>query len=377
MSIPQLPNIYQINSPERIDSPSLIVFQELLDQNLNAMIKMAQQPERLRPHCKTHKMSTIIKNELQRGIRKHKAATFAEAEMLANAGVDDVFLAYNLIGPAIDRAIAFRKKFPNVRLSVTADDLTQIEALSRAMEAAGTSIDVILDINPGRDRTGLPLGESAKIAYAKISKAPGLRAAGLHLYDGHLKVSDLDERKAAVNDYWQSVSQFRDSLQADGFPVEKVICGGTPTFPAYAEINDDCIELSPGTCVYHDAGYGENFPDLDMFTPAALVMTRVISRPTANRITFDLGTKAIASDPAMGERAIFPAIPDGVQVLQNEEHLVIETASAEQWKTGDWTLAIPRHVCPTSVLYPAAIIISKGEQIDEWPIDARDRRLTI
>src|SRR6478736_3519835 len=90
---------YRIEDTSRIISPGLIVFRELMEANLDAMIRIAGTAGRLRPHCKTHKMPQVTKIELARGIRKHKCATFAEAEMLADAGVSDIFLSYNLVGP--------------------------------------------------------------------------------------------------------------------------------------------------------------------------------------------------------------------------------------------------------------------------------------
>ncbi len=119
-----------------------------------------------------------------------------------------------------------------------------------------------------------------------------------------------------------------------------------PTFPVYATIDDPAIELSPGTCIFHDANYGEKFADLAVFKPAALLFTRVVSRPKPDRLTLDLGSKSVASDPPMGQRVVFPALPDARQVLHNEEHLVLETPDAGKYQPGDWLLGIPRHVCP-------------------------------
>lgn len=375
--MPSLDDVYTIKHPERIFSPGLIVFKELVEKNLQTMIEIAGGVERLRPHCKTHKMPELTKLQLAAGITKQKAATLAEAEMLADVGVKDIFLSYNLVGPNIGRAVKFRQKFPEVRFSVTADDPDLIQQLGQAMSDAGTDIDVLLDINPGRDRTGRAADDEAFNLYQLIAETSGLNASGMHLYDGHLHEKELAERKASVKKYWEVISAFRDQLESAGFSVPKIVCGGTPTFPAYAEMDDPVIELSPGTCTFHDYGYNTNFPDLQIFTPAAAVLTRVISRPTSNRVTFDVGTKAIASDPAMGSRAILPALPDGVQVLQNEEHLVVETDSADQFKPGDWTLAFPRHVCPTSALYQFATVIEGGEIVDEWQVTARDRCLTV
>lgn len=372
-----LDSIYAIHHPEKIYSPGLVVFKELVEKNLATMIEIAGGVERLRPHCKTHKMPELTKLQLAAGIKKHKAATFAEAEMLADVGVEDIFLSYNLVGPNIARGVTFRQRYPNVKFSVTADDPSLIQELGQAMTKAGTDIDVLLDINPGRDRTGRPANQEAFELYKQIAETEGLNPAGMHLYDGHLHEKEIENRKASVNQYWAVISEFKDRLESAGYTVPKIVCGGTPTFPAYAEMNDPVIELSPGTCTFHDYSYNTHFPDLQVFTPAAAVLTRVISRPTENRVTFDVGTKGVASDPAMGTRVYLPVLPDGVQVLQNEEHLVVETDQAQQFKPGDWTLAFPRHVCPTSALYKSATVIENGEIVDEWQVVARDRCLSI
>lgn len=367
---------YTIEDTSQIISPALLVFREILEENLNQMIAIAGDASRLRPHCKTHKMPDLVKLELSKGIQKHKAATFAEAEMLADAGVPDVFLAYNLVGPNIGRAVAFRKRFPNVTFSVTADDPRPVAKLGEAMQAAGLEIDVLLDLDTGQHRTGLPVGEEAKRLYETITKTPGVRAGGLHLYDGQNHQQDLAERQAAVDACWNTAISFRDELVKGGGEVPRLVAGGTGSFPIYAQKEDPTLELSPGTCVFHDAGYGGIFPDLK-FTPAAMLLTRVVSRPTANRITLDLGYKAVASDPPAGRRVVFPDLPDAEQVLQNEEHLVLETAKAGDFAPGDELLAIPRHVCPTSALHKEAILIENGQVVATWPITARDRQLTV
>jgi D-serine deaminase-like pyridoxal phosphate-dependent protein len=372
-----MPDRYTINSPESLLSPSLIIFREHLLRNIDAMIAMAGNPDRLRPHCKTHKMAAIVRLLLDRGIKKHKAATIAEAEMLARCGVPDVFICYSMIGPNQARIVALAKAFPQTKFMVTADDVTMVNQLGRAATSAGVSIGVILDINPGRDRTGVGLDDAAAALYQRIAEIPGLTAEGFNVYDGNRGEADPEERRKAVAAFWEPVAAFRDRLVKRGLPVPRAVCGGTPTFPIYAQMTAPVIELSPGTCVFHDVNYGDKFPDLAPFTPAALVFTRVVSRPTANRVTLDMGTKSIASDPPMGQRAFLPAIPDGVQVLHNEEHLVVESADAVRWKVGDWLVAIPKHVCPTSALHRSAIVIENGQQVDEWEVTARDRRLTI
>ncbi len=175
---------------------------------------------------------------------------------------------------------------------------------------------------------------------------------------------------------WDAVIAFRDDLEKAGHPVPRLVAGGTGSFPIFAQKDDPALELSPGTCVFHDAGYGGNFPDLN-FTPAAVLLTRVVSRPTPNRVTLDLGYKAVASDPPAGKRVIFPELPDAQQVLQNEEHLVLETEQASRFVPGDELLAIPRHVCPTSAMHKEAYLIENGQVAATLPIIARDRKLTV
>jgi len=367
---------YRIADTSQIITPALIVFRELLDDNLRRMVEIAKRPERLRPHCKTHKTREITRMELDRGIVKHKCATFAEAEMLADVGVRDIFLAYNLVGPNVRRAVEFVKRYSAMTFCVTADHPRGIAALGEAMDAAGRHIDVLLDIDVGQHRTGVPVGSHAAELYRQIAVTPGLRPGGFHVYDGHQHQESRDERRVAVLGEFRKVQTLRDNLVAAGQPVPRLVTGGTASFPIYAELDDPTLELSPGTCVLNDVGYSEHFPDL-VFPPAAVLLTRVISRPAADRVTLDLGYKAVASDPPAGQRVRFPDLPDAVQVLQNEEHLVLQTSRANEFQPGDELLAIPRHICPTCALHRQLFVIVGGQLVDRWDVVARDRWLTI
>lgn len=371
---------YEIVDTSQIITPALVIFRELLEANIEEMIRIAGDPSRLRPHCKTHKIAEIAALQVARGITKHKCATLAEAEMLAEAGASDIFLAYNLVGPNIERAVRFAIKYPQVRFSVTADHALPIRALGAAMKGAEQTIEVTLDINTGLHRTGVSADdlndEVALRLYDLISNTAGLVPGGLHHYDGHLHQTALDERKAAVLRSFQPTLALRDRLVAQGYTVPRIIAGGTGSFPVYATINEPTLELSPGTCVLHDAGYGTKFPDLP-FTPAAVLLTRVISRPLGNRITCDLGYKACASDPPAGSRLFFPALHEAREVLQNEEHLVLETERASDYQPGDELIAIPRHICPTSALHKQVYVVADGRIQTTWQVVARDRQLSI
>lgn len=367
---------YALNDASSILSPSMLVYREIVDRNLRKMIVIAGDVNRLRPHCKTHKMPAVTKLELAMGITRHKCATFAEAEMLADCGVKDIFLAYNLVGPSIRRAVSFLQKYPDVTFAVTADDALMIAALSDAISSAGKSIHVLLDIDPGLHRTGVLPGPQAAELYQQLVDSPGIVPGGFHLYDGHNHQTNLQERTAAVMAGWNAAAKLRDEFVRRGWPVPRIVCGGTGSFPVFAQLTDAAVELAPGTCVFHDSGYGASFPDMD-FEPAVLMLTRVISRPSADRLTCDLGNKSVASDPPKGQRVVFPDLPGADQVLHNEEHLVLQTPLAERYKPGDELLAIPKHVCPTSALHRQVYVIERGNVVDMWDVVARDRFLTI
>ena len=367
---------YAITDTSKIFSPALLVYRDIVVRNLEKMIKIAGSAQRLRPHCKTHKMPAVTKIELAMGVTKHKCATFAEAQMLADCGVKDIFLAYNMVGPNIDRAVKFLKAYPDVRFSVTADDELMIAELSEAVTAAKGKIVVLLDLDSGMHRTGVLPGPRAAELYQQIVDAPGLEPGGFHLYDGHNCQTNLQERSEAVHACWKSAAKLRDEFVQRGWPVPAIICGGTGSFPVYAKLEDPAIELAPGTCVFHDFGYATAFPDMD-FEPAVLMLTRVISRPGADRLTCDLGSKAVASDPPKGQRLHFPDLPDAVQVIHNEEHLVLQTPLADRYRAGDELYAIPKHVCPTSAVHKQAYVIEAGQLVDQWDVTARDRFLGI
>ena len=367
---------YAIADTSQIFSPALLVYREIVVRNLKKMISIAGGVQRLRPHCKTHKMPAVTKIELAMGITKHKCATFAEAEMLADCGVKDIFLAYNLVGPNIQRAVRFLQKFPDVKFAVTADDAEKIDELSAAVSAIKGTIHVLLDLDTGLHRTGVTPGSPAAELYQRLVDAPALQPGGFHLYDGHNHQTDLKERTASVLAGWNAAAKLRDDFVRRGWNVPAIVCGGTGSFPIFAKLNDPAVELAPGTCVFHDSGYGTAFPDMD-FEPAVVMLTRVISRPTPDRLTCDLGNKSVAADPPKGQRVYFPDLPNAEQVLHNEEHLVLQTPLAERYQPGDELFGIPRHVCPTSALHRQAYVIEGGEVVDMWDVVARDRCLTI
>ncbi|MCS7166608.1 MAG: D-TA family PLP-dependent enzyme [Gemmatales bacterium] len=364
--------LYAVQGVEKILSPALLFFRELIEKNLARMLEIAGSPERLCPHVKTHKCPEIVKLAWSRGIRQHKCATLAEAVMLAEAGASNVLIAYPIVGPNCLRLAEIVARFPQTKFAVIADHPLAVEALSSAMSQARLSVDVLVDLDVGQHRTGVPPGEAAVALYEKISHLPGLRPGGLHAYDGHNQQADLDERRRAVDSIVRELTKLLEQLHQRRLPVPRIVVGGTPTFTSWAAQHLPGLQCSPGTCVLHDANYARRFPDLG-FVPAALVLTRVVSRPSADRLTLDLGYKAVCADPPAGQRCVFPDLPEARQVLHNEEHLVLETPLARRFQPGDTLMAIPAHVCPTCAMYDFAWVVEQGRISSRWPITARGR----
>lgn len=356
-------------------SPSLLVYPEIIRSNLQAMITTARGAERLRPHVKTHKMAEIVRLAESLGIKKHKCATIAEAEMIAAAGGGDVLLAYPLVGPNIERYVHLVRGYRSTTFRATVDHPDSARALSEAAGGLDRPLRVLVDLEVGMGRTGIDPGAPAAELYALVDRLPNLKADGLHAYDGHIRDSDPGERAASARPGQLRVLELAERLRKQGLEVPRLVMGGTPTFPIHAALEQPGVECSPGTIVLHDASYMDRFPDLQ-FTPAALLLTRVVSRPRPDRLCLDLGHKAVAADPA-GPRARVFGLEDAATVNHSEEHLVLQTPRAGDYAVGQALLAIPTHVCPTVALHRRAYVITDGEPVGQWEVTARDRVLGV
>ena len=356
-----------------IPSPALLLYPDRVRENIGRMIRMAGSAERLRPHMKTHKLPEVIRMQLENGITRFKCSTIAEAEMTAAAGAQDVLLAYQPVGPNVARLLELAARFPGAQFSCTADNASSVGELSDAAARSSIRLQVLVDLDVGQHRTGVAPDSPAFDLYRLIASSPALAPGGLHAYDGHIHDSDVAARTIACEAAFGPVDVLRRQLEREGLPVPRVVIGGTPTFPIHARRPD--VECSPGTCVFWDAGYARNLPDLD-FLPAALVLTRVVSKPTANRLCLDLGHKAVASEMPQ-PRVVFLNLSGANPVAHSEEHLVIETAAANAFKIGDCLYGIPWHICPTIALHSETVTVENRKATQRWKVVGRERRLTI
>jgi len=367
-------NWYEVENVGEIDSPALIVFPERVKANIQTAINMVGEVDRLRPHVKTNKSSEATRLMLDAGINKFKCATIAEAEMLGSTGAANVLLAYQPLGPKLTRFIELIKKFPATQYACLTDNIAAAKEQAHAFFDNESEVDVYLDLNVGMDRTGIaPSDEAIELAkWCALSK--GMRFAGLHAYDGHLRNRDLNLRIKECNAAFSGVESLRDNLCKAGVSVNNIVAGGSPTFPIHAKRKN--VECSPGTFIYWDRGYSEQCPEQD-FLPAAALITRIVSLPSATRICTDLGHKSVAAENEITRRIYFLNAADVTPVSQSEEHLVCEVAAGHQYKTGDVLYALPYHICPTVALYERVIVIENDTAVSEWKTIARDRKITI
>ncbi|MDG1873374.1 MAG: D-TA family PLP-dependent enzyme [Mariniblastus sp.] len=376
-------SVYDIQNIDQIKSPGMLVFRDLVEHNLNEMIRLAGSPQRLRPHCKTHKIREIIEMEMGLGITRHKCATIAEAEMLADAGVEDILLAYQLVGPNLKRMADLIDKHPSKKFACLVDCPAAVNQLSAAMRAenATRQVGVLLDLDSGMNRTGISIGQDAIELYEMILSTEGLELGGLHWYDGHHRQPDLDQRIGNVTAGWNQLIRFRDQLLLNGLKVPRIVTAGTGSFSILAETGEPDLELSPGTTVFHDDDMATRFPELNLF-PSLGILTRVVSCNRDDHLTLDVGHKSCAADQPFGRRLAFPQLGsfennDFQEVIHSEEHLVIKTPHADKFKLGDTLVAIPRHACPVSAVHQFANVISGGQWVGQWDVAARDRVLTV
>jgi D-serine deaminase-like pyridoxal phosphate-dependent protein len=362
---------FALAHPDNIDTPALLVYRDRVARNIDQMVKIAGDASRLIPHVKTHKMREVVEMQLDKGIRRFKCATIAEAEMLALSGASAILIAYQLGGPKIDRYLELVAKYPRIAWSSVVDNIDSARALSE--KAKVKQVSVFLDIDSGMHRTGIAPEDALELA-REIRQLKNVRVLGLHAYDGHIRDTDFATRTKRAESALQPVRELARLMAADGFDEPLIIAGGTPTFTVHAKHKD--LWCSPGTCVFSDQGYGAQLKE-QHFEPAVVLMTRVVSRPGPGLVTTDLGHKSVAAENPIDKRIFFLNMEGYEVVSQSEEHLVIRVPEGREPEVGTVLYGLPYHVCPSVALHDEAIIIVDGEEVDIWPVLARRRSIGV
>ena len=364
---------FEIQNIDTIDSPALALHPDRIQQNIQTLLRSIDDVNRLRPHVKTHKSGEVSKMMLEAGIKKFKCATIAEAEMLAMVEAPDVLLSYQPVGPKVNRFAALIKKYPTTTFSCLIDNLQSAKNLSTVFSDHSVPVQLYIDLNVGMNRTGI-VPESALKLYENCKSLTGITIVGLHAYDGHLREADFSQRVKRSDEVYSKVKALQRIISIKEGVKLSIVAGGTPTYSIHCRRKE--IECSPGTFIYWDKGYEEMLKE-QHYLFAAVVITRVISKPTEDSICIDLGHKSIASENALAQRVYFLNGTDLEPTGHSEEHMTFKTKVGNTYAVGDVLYGIPYHVCPTIALYDESNIIRNNNATEQWVNLSRNRKITV
>jgi D-serine deaminase-like pyridoxal phosphate-dependent protein len=348
---------------EDLETPAVVVDIRRLERNLARMAAAADVTGvALRPHAKTHKCVPIARRQLSGGAVGLTVATLAEAELFAADGCPSVFIAYPLWAGSHDRAARLAALRDRTDLRVGVDGAA---AAAKLAEAA-PGLKVLLEVDSGQHRSGVPTGELATLATACLEA--GLAVAGAFTHPGHayagssaVAAAAADER-AALATAGAKLARFVDE--------EPVLSGGSsPT--AAAGLGAPLTEVRPGTYVFGDRQqlHLSRLAEDDI---ALVVAARVVSVPRPGEAVLDAGSKALSSDrPSWlpGHGLILEA-PEATVAILSEEHAVVRGLTTRLC-VGDLVRIVPNHVCTAVNLTSELVVVSDGRVVDRWPVAAR------
>lgn len=364
-----------------IPTPAVLVDARRLTRNLDRMQSAADaRGLRLRPHAKTHKSPRVARLQLQRGAVGICCAKLGEAEVFADAGVQDIRLPYPIHPVNAPRVLALTDR---VALSFIVDDPAIARAWSEIAVRAGRSLDVLIKVDVGFHRCGIdPESALAAEAVREIASLPGLRFRGLLSHAGHAYNATSDAELAAIADTESRL--LLDLAASSGVPCEEISVGATPT-ARFSLQQRGLTEIRPGNYAYYDrtqVGLGAaTFDDC-----ALTVLARVVSRPARDRVILDSGSKTLTNDGARGTgvtagygailRDLQGAEVDGTLLVErlSEEHATVRVTDGETGlKTGDLARIVPNHSCTVSNLVDTAWLVEGERVIEPLPVAARGR----
>ena len=360
-------------SVDTIDTPALVIDLDAMQHNLAVMAAFAREHKlRLRPHAKMHKCAAIAKLQIAAGAVGVCVQKLSEAEALADAGINDIYISNEVIAP--HKLARLAQLAGRITLAVAVDSALGITRLGEALEAAGSSVNVFVEIDVGQGRCGVAPTAAGALAHQVV--AQGLRFAGLQAYNGRAQhLRDAGERDAAVRHSVALARAAQASITASGIACPLVTGAGTGSFALDAQ-SGLYGELQPGSYLFMDADYADNElgASAPRFEHALFVKTQVVSRSSAHAVV-DAGHKSHAIDSGL------PRVWQHELDYANggDEHGIVrpnETATrAELPRLGDTLWLVPGHCDPTVNLHDHYIVVRGGlvsgviEAI--WPIDSR------
>ncbi len=364
---------YQIKNINELDSPALAVYPDRIKENLKILKQFVPDVTQLRPHVKTNKTPEVCQLMMDAGIKKFKCATIAEGEMLAAIGAPDVLLAYQPVGPRGVRFVQLIKKFPSTQFACLLDNEATAQELAAVAQANNLTIRIFLDLNVGMSRTGV-LPENALQLFVFCKSLQGLNPVGLHAYDGHHRESDLQVRTKGCDEGFVRVKNLQQAIAVQTGIEPTIVTSGNTTISIHSKRKN--IEVSPGTFIFWDYGYHKQFAE-QPFVFAALLITRIISKPDNETICIDLGHKAVASENPLPNRVHFLNAPELEAYGHSEEHLILKAPKGNTYKVGDVLYGVPFHICPTVALHETLAVVENNMVTKMWTVVARKRKITI
>jgi D-serine deaminase-like pyridoxal phosphate-dependent protein len=327
----------------------------------------------LRPHTKTHKTPEVARLQMERGAVGLTVAKVGEAEVMAEAGLNDILVAFPIFGAEKLRRLAALAGVRRVLVSL--DHEATAQELSKAAVAQGATIAVLVEVDVGFRRCGLPPGPDAVALAVKIGQMPGLRFRGLMTYFGNVW-GPREERRREAQHVATEVAKALAAFAEARMPVDIVSGGSTPSAEFAGQVAG-LTEIRPGTYVYNDLNthYQGACRREDC---AVRVVTTVVSTAVPGKAIIDAGSKAFSSDLlGSGSKSGFGLVveaPDAPIVKLNEEHGHLDiTRSTHPFHVGEVLTVIPNHVCTCVNMHDEAFLLRRGEVVGSWRVAARGK----
>ena len=357
-----------------LETPAVVVDLDILERNVDRLAQYAAcYGLNLRPHTKTHKIPAIAKMQMASGCSGITVAKSGEAQVMAEAGLDNILIAYPIFGSAKMKRVA--ELACGKRITVAVDSMDTVEALSAAAHVARSTIELLVEIDVGMRRCGVSTPEAALALAAGISRLPGVRFAGVTFYPGHIWLAP-GEQSSAMHAVGQQIGAIVKRLGREGLPCEIVSGGSTPS--AYnSHLLPLLTEIRPGTYVFNDRntlGVGA----CELNDCALRVLVTVVSTAVLGRAIVDGGSKTFSMDRWFsGTREGHGLIPDAPDVLfetMSEEHGHLDITGADRdFQVGDRLSVIPNHVCACVNLHNRIWYHRQGEVEGSWEVDGRGK----
>lgn len=356
---------------EDLDTPALVVDLDCMQKNLERVASYCRQHNlSLRPHTKTHKTPWLARKQVELGAGGITVAKLGEAEVMSAAGLDDLLIAYPLVGE--QKARRLRDVLDRARVTVSLDSEEAADWVSRA--ADGSSIDVLVEIDFGMRRCGLPPGEAPLRLAQAIEGKPGLRFKGVMLYSGHVH-PDREGSTRRLERLNADLNRQLELFRREAIAVEVVSGGSTPAL-FYSHQVEGFTEIRPGTYIFNDRNtveWGACLPE----QCAAFVLATVVSTAVSGQAIIDGGSKTFSSDGlAPGDRGGYGTVLGfpGVEFTRmNEEHGFLKLPEGVDLEVGRQLRVLPNHICTTVNMHDRIWGIQGDEVVKDWEVSARGR----